>query len=39
MEELFGFYFTNNANLSQSPKSHFFANAQGDTIRMNKLAK
>jgi len=34
----FGFAPTHKADPSQSQKSHFFANAQGLTIRMNKLA-
>ena len=34
----FGFAPTHKANPSQSQKSHFFAFAQGLTIRMNKLA-
>ncbi|MEZ4984433.1 MAG: hypothetical protein R2795_05240 [Saprospiraceae bacterium] len=34
----FGFAPTHKADPSQSQKSHFFANAQGHTIRMNKLA-
>jgi len=33
----FGFAPTRKADPSQSQKSHFFANAQGHTKRMNKL--